>query len=161
MSSDPGDLANMADLALPQPVSFWPPAVGIWIIGAMAAAMLAVSAWRAWRRYRADAYLRRALAELDVLTGGGAEIGEAVSAILKRAAMVAYGREEVASLTGPGWAAFIARTAPSGVQTDDLTVRIVRLFAPETAVIASDPSRLVAQARAWLRGQRGRATREA
>ena len=36
---DPGDLANMADLALPEPISFWPPAAGIWIVGGMSAAM--------------------------------------------------------------------------------------------------------------------------
>jgi hypothetical protein len=116
MSSDPGDLANMADLALPEPISFWPPAAGVWIIGAAAAAMLALAGWRALRRYRADAYLRGAAAEIDAVAGGDAEITEAVSAILKRAAIVAHGREEVASLTGPAWAGFIAQTAPPGAR---------------------------------------------
>ncbi len=39
--------------------------------------------------------------------------------------------------------------------------RFAGLFAPGTAVTSNDPGRFVAQARAWLRGQRGRATREA
>jgi hypothetical protein len=161
MSSDPGDLANMADLALPEPVSFWPPAAGVWIVSGMAAAMLAVAGWRALRRYRADAYLRCAVAEIDAVAGGDAAIPEAISAILKRAAIVAYGREDVASLTGPAWAGFITRTAPVGVQTTALTASLASLFAPQAVELAIGTSALVAQAKAWLHGQRGRAAREA
>lgn len=161
MSSDPGDLANMADLALPEPISFWPPAAGVWIVGAMTVAMLAVASWRALQRYRADAYLRRATAEIDALGPDDTNAPEAVSAILKRAAIVAYGREEVAVLTGPGWAAFIAQTTPAGVQMTDLTTRLADLFAPNPAAASTGTSALVAQARAWLGGQRGRATKRA
>ncbi|TQI72425.1 uncharacterized protein DUF4381 [Bosea sp. AK1] len=159
MSSDPGDLANMADLALPEPISFWPPAAGVWIVGVTVGAMLAVVAWRALRRYRADAYLRGAEAEIDALAGGGAETAEAVSAVLKRAAIVAYGREEVASLTGPGWATFIKQTTPAGIQTADLGEGLTDMFVPGAR--APGESALVAQAKDWLRGQRGRAAKEA
>jgi hypothetical protein len=161
MSSDPGDLANMADLALPEPISIWPPAVGIWIIGGAVAAMLAVASWRELRRYRADAYLRSAAAEIDGLAGGDAEITEAVSSILKRAAIVAHGRSEVASLTGPAWAAFIARTTPAGTQTKDLSARLASLLAPDASACPTGAGTLVEQAKAWLRGQRGRAAKEA
>lgn len=161
MSSDPGDLANMADLALPDPISLWPPAVGIWILGGVAAAMLAVAGWRALRRYRADAYLRSAAAEIDAIAGGDIEIAEAVSSVLKRAAIVAHGRSEVASLTGPAWGAFITRTTPAGVRTTDLTERLASSFAATPAASPIGASVLVAQAKAWLRGQRGRAAKEA
>lgn len=161
MSSDPGDLANMADLALPDPISFWPPAAGIWIVGGMTAAMLAVASWRALRRYRADAYLRSAAAEIDALSQSDGTIDEAVSAILKRAAIVAHGREEVAALTGLAWAAFITRTTPAGVQTTDLTTRLAGVFVLHVASSAAGASALVAQAKAWLDGQRGRATKGA
>ncbi|HEV7325171.1 MAG TPA: DUF4381 domain-containing protein [Bosea sp. (in: a-proteobacteria)] len=161
MSSDPGDLANLADLALPEPISFWPPAAGVWIVGATVAAMLAVAGWRALRRYRADAYLRRATAEIDALTGDDARTPEAISAILKRAAIIAYGRREVAALTGPGWTAFITQTTLAGVQTTDLTTRLAGLFGPDAAPPSTGMSALAAQARAWLSGQRGRTTKRA
>lgn len=158
MSDDPGDLARLADLALPPAVPFWPPAAGIWIVGGAAVAMLAIAGWRALRRYRADAYLRVAAAELDIslaASPSGIDPVEAVSAILKRAAMVTYGREQVASLTGPGWASFIAQTAPPGAHTDVLAAGLEQLFArpPRTG----DAGILLGQAKAWLRGQRGRA----
>ena len=159
MSSDPGDLANMADLALPEPISFWPPAAGVWIVGVTAGAMLAVMAGRALRRYRADAYLRRAEAEIDALAGGDDGTTEAISAVLKRVAIVAYGRERVASLTGQGWAAFITQTTPAGSQTVDLTESLADISAPGGRV--SEASALVAQAKNWLRGQRGRGAKEA
>jgi len=161
MSSDPGDLANMADLALPEPISFWPPAAGVWIVGAMTVAMLAVASWRALQRYRADAYLRCAATEIDALSQSDGTIDEAVSAIIKRAAIIAYGREAVAALTGAAWANFITRTTPAGVQTAGLTARLECMFSPPEATAMTGDHALIAEAKAWLRGQRGQAEKGA
>lgn len=155
MSADPGDLANLADLALPAAISFWPPAAGVWIVGAAAAAALAVAGWRALQRYRADAYLRRAAAEIDAASD--ATEPSIVSAVLKRAAMVAYGRERVASLTGAAWTAFIVETAPAGKPMEVLTTGLDALFSTSEHSSARNSANLSAQAKAWLRGQRGRA----
>ncbi len=161
MSSDPGDLARMADLVLPPAISFWPPAAGIWIVGGAAAGMLALAGWRALRRYRADAYLRTAAAEIEfavrAVGPGRGDIAEAVSAILKRAAMIAHGRERVAALTGQAWISFIARTAPPGARTDALAAGLAGLFAGSDGSQQGETAVLVAQAKAWLRGQAGRA----
>lgn len=155
MSADPGDLANLADLTLPPAISFWPPAAGVWILGGATAAALAVAGWRAWERYRADAYLRRAAAEIEAAALAGNAPG-AVSAVLKRAAMVTYGRERVASLTGPAWTSFIVETAPAGAMMTDLTSSLHGLFSANASSSAQDPAALAAQAKVWLRGQRGR-----
>lgn len=145
MSGDPGDLANMADLALPAVVSFWPPAAGIWILGCAALATAGVAAGRAIRRYRADAYLRRAEAQLH--KGMSPAM---LSETLKRAAILAFGREPTASLTGSGWAAFLERTGREG--------RSAALAAEVQVALGSDePARpqAVAEARDWLAAQRG------
>ena len=156
MSGDPGDLARLADLALPPAVSFWPPAAGISVIGCAAIAMLAIAGWRALRRYRSDVYLRAAAAELDACIVGP-DTSEAVSTILKRAAIAAYGRERVAALTGPVWISFLAQTAPPGARTDALAASLERLFAKPGSADAGGADVLVGQAKVWLRGQRGRA----
>lgn len=151
MSADPGDLANLADLALPPAISFWPPAAGVWIVAGAAVTALGVAGWRSWRRYRADAYLRCALTELSP-----ASSPEQVSSVLKRAAMIAYGRERVASLTGAGWAAFIRETAPAGQPMDRLAACLGGMLAtggPTSEYEGASPS---AEAGIWLRGQRGR-----
>lgn len=163
MSGDRGDLSGLADLALPPAVSFWPPAAGIWIAGGAAAAMLSVAGWRVLQRYRADAYLRAAIAEIEAAAAGAepgrADMAESVSTILKRAAMAGFGREQVAALTGAAWISFLAQTAPPGARTDILSERLARLFAEAGGSMDGETAVLVSQAKAWLRGQRGRAGR--
>jgi hypothetical protein len=102
--SDPADLSNLRDIAMPPPVSFWPPAPGWWVVGAacLAAGCLAVAA--VVRHRRRNAYRREALREL-----ASADASD-ISAILKRAALAAFPREQVASLSGPAWLAFLDRT---------------------------------------------------
>jgi len=164
MSADPGDLANLADLALPPPPALWPLAIGVWIIVAALAAALAIFVWRALKRHRADAYLRAASAELDRLAGAppgdAPDHAEAVSAVLKRAAIVAYGRERVAALTGAAWVGFLSDTGPPGESS-----RAMAGLAARRADQPGDPAaaagQLIAGARAWLRLQRGRAATEA
>lgn len=157
MSADPGDLANLADLAVPPLPPFWPPAIGIGIAAAAGVAALAVFFWRVLQRYRADAYLREALSELDALAViSDSDEPAAVSSILKRVALVRYGREPVASLTGPEWTGFIARTAPRGVTTDALAAHLGRTLSREGAATPPERELLFTQARLWLRGQRNR-----
>lgn len=165
MSADPGDLANLADIVLPPPVSFWPPAIGVWIVAAAALAALMVFAWRAFHRYRADAYLREAVSELDALAAAQRldepETIEAVSSVMKRVAIIRHGREHVASLTGAGWARFIARTAPQSAQTDAIENYLASAPAPASSAALTDRNRLCAQAKAWVRGRRARPAAEA
>ena len=111
MSNDPADLSNLRDIVLPAPVSFWPPAPGWGIVAVALLAGLALLVARWIVRHRHDAYRRQALRELAALPapldGKGAQ---ALSAILKRAALVAFPRSEVACLTGVAWLRFLDQT---------------------------------------------------
>ena len=151
MTADPGDLANLRDLAMPAPVSFWPPAVGVWILAAGLCALLAVALWRAVRRYRASAYRRAAVAELGAIAAGAPGAAEKVSAILKRVAMVDYGRPRVASLTGAAWADFI--TANGGTDAAVIGQALTGAFDARRAPDPSAHQRLVAAATRWVRGR--------
>lgn len=112
MSEDAADLSRLADIVVPAPIPWWPPAPGWWILGAGLAAALVILALLALRRYRRNAYRRAALAELSAIGPVFDAAGvAAVSAILKRAALVAYPRAEVAALTGDKWLAFLDRSA--------------------------------------------------
>src|SRR5947208_329006 len=102
--SDPTDLSNLRDLALPTEVPLWPPAPGWWIVTAAGVASAAILLATAIARHRRNAYRRQALRELAVIDARG------ISALLKRAALAAWPREPVASLTGSDWLAFLDRT---------------------------------------------------
>lgn len=102
--SDPADLVNLRGLALPPEVAFWPPAPGWWIVAATVVAAGAILATAALLRYRRNAYRREALHQLEMVDPAG------ISTVLKRAALAAWPREEVAMLTGAAWLAFLDRS---------------------------------------------------
>src|SRR5262245_1027939 len=102
--ADPADLSNLRDLALPAEVALWPPAPGWWVVAAVAVASAAILSVAAVGRHRRNAYRREALRELDRVDPGG------ISTVLKRAALAAWPREQVAALSGAAWLAFLDRT---------------------------------------------------
>ncbi len=105
-------LAKLADVAVPPPPSWAPQTIGWPIAGALLLLVLAWAGWRAWRRYRANRYRREALAELAGLPLS-ADPEHRVAALrqmavlLKRTALAAWPRAQVASLAGGGWAEFL------------------------------------------------------
>ncbi|MEX2488659.1 MAG: DUF4381 domain-containing protein [Pseudomonadales bacterium] len=114
---NPDPLADLRDIHLPPPVEAWPPAPGWWIVGfLLLAATVALIVW--WLRYwRANRYRREALRELDRLFQVYQANQDArawlhdFEALLKRVALTRYAREDVASLTGVAWVAFLDKTA--------------------------------------------------
>lgn len=161
MSGDPGDLSHLRDLALPAPISFWPPAAGTWIVAAAGLAMLGIALWRARRHYHAMAYRRAALAELgEIAAAGGPDMAGRLSAVMKRVAMVEYGRGRVASLTGKAWLDFVAETA-SGADTMALRRFLAGSCAAPQAPPPAERHFLAAQASGWVRAHRLPAASEA
>jgi hypothetical protein len=153
---DPGSLENLRDLAVPAPVSFWPPAPGAWIVLAGLAALLALFLSDLRRRHRADAYRRAALAELDALAASprpDARAVERISEVMKRAALVAFPREQVAPLSGARWADFLAGSGRGKLDAPALRRLLCEAYGahgPEPA----DVGRLIEQARIWVAAHR-------
>lgn len=109
-------LHGLKEIALPEPVSYMPQAAG-WLI--LLAFILMLLAWWGYRRYLAwlsDHYRRDALKILDGIerslispeTRGGALMQ--IPIIMKCVAIHAYGRQEVAQLSGERWLTFLDRT---------------------------------------------------
>jgi hypothetical protein len=111
-SAGPATLATLADLAVPPPPSWAPQTLGWPIAGALLLLAVAWAAWRAWRRYRANRYRREALAELAALPLGPDPARRAaalrhMAALLKRTALAAWPRAQIASLSCGNWAEFL------------------------------------------------------
>ena len=142
--SDPADLSNLRDIVVPPEVALWPPAPGWWILLAGGIAMAAIFAGMIVTRYRRNAYRRAALVALDTADAGD------ISTILKRAALAAWPRAEVASLTGADWLAFLDRTARSDVFTRGAGRDL------ETLAFggAGDKQAVLTAARRWIRRHR-------
>lgn len=145
--ADPADLSNLRDLALPPEVSLWPPAPGWWIVATAGLVAAAVLSTAAVARYRGNAYRREALRQLDTVDPAG------ISTILKRAALAAWPREQVAALTGAAWLAFLDRTGRTTAFTDGAGRHIETLaFGGAIDPASADAAR--AAAKAWVRRHR-------
>jgi hypothetical protein len=113
------------------------------VLFAVLAAVAVLVAFRAWRKWRANAYRRAALRELAA--------GESVAAmaeILKRTALVAYPRTDVASLSGPAWLAWLAETGGRQVPTAVSQALTVGVFGDGES---ANVSQLAAFAAEWIR----------
>jgi hypothetical protein len=125
---------GIKEIILPEPVSYTPQTVGWWILFGVVGLLFT---WWAWRRYvtwRRNRYRREALMEL-------AEIEQqlnrklerisalaALSALVKRTAIHAFGRSSVAELSGKVWLEFLDKTGA----TNDFSLGPGRLL-PEFA----------------------------
>ena len=149
---DPADLSRLSDIVVPSPVPWWPLAPGWWILGAALLAFMAILVVVAANRYRSDAYRRAALAQLaSIGTVTDPASAAAVSAVLKRVALVAYPRTEVASLTGSMWSAFLDRAAAT---TDFTSGPAAGLGRAALGGPVGDGAAIVAAARRWVRQHR-------
>lgn len=104
----PLSLSGLNDIELPPEPPHWPPAPEWWALAVSLLLSGTVLAVQLLRRHRALAYRRAALAELAQLRAEG-DISE-LPALLKRVALAAYPRGEVASLSGGPWLEFLSRT---------------------------------------------------
>lgn len=115
MSEGPADtefvtLVDLIDRLVPvsdpEPVALVPQTAGWWWLAAALSIGVLALVWRLMHRRRRNAYRRHALAALQDAQHDGA----ALAAVLRRTALAAYPRAEVASLTGPRWLAFLDST---------------------------------------------------
>lgn len=119
-------LSGLADMHMPDPVSWWPPAPGWWILSVIVLLTLAAAVYWIRKRRQKSAPRRFALAELNRLETELLSAGERhafvveLSALLRRAAIQAHGRAAVASLAGDDWLAFLDSSGNTNHFTRDV-----------------------------------------
>jgi hypothetical protein len=110
MSADPTSLDRLHDIVTPPPAPWWPPAPGWYVVLGVGGLLLLWAGIKLAVGWRRDSYRRAALAELAALrTSPGPDFLARLSALLKRAALATYPRNEVAELSGDAWLEFLDR----------------------------------------------------
>lgn len=121
MNSDPASLDRLHDIVAPPSAPLWPPAPGWYYVLGLLAVLGLVLLGRGFIRWQRNRYRREALAEwakLELVLHDPARrvaVLGCLGALLKRTALTAYSRAEVAALSGPDWFAFLDRTGRTTV----------------------------------------------
>lgn len=108
----------LRDLHLPEPVSWWPPAPGWWILLLVLTSLCAYGLMRAYRRRQRNAARRSALQKLARYEAEYREhrnpvvLGKQLSQLLRRGMLAYAPRAEVAGLTGDDWLDWLDRGLP-------------------------------------------------
>lgn len=144
-------ISLMHDLAMPEPVPWIPATPGWWILFSWLIGTVLVATAAVVKRRRLNRYRREALAELTAIENESesspGETAQRIAVLLKRTALVAYPRDQVASLFGADWARFLKDSTNND--------RHIVAAADKLAVAAyqsdCDSKMLCKPARRWIR----------
>ena len=152
------NLAELAELmhglAMPDAVSLLPTTPGWWILLCWFLAVLALAGGYLLQRHRRNRYRREALALLKTIDRdvelSPVESAQRIASLLKRTALAAYPRSQVAPLTGKEWAAFLIASA----NDDRQIANAAEMLAAAAYRPDADGRALSAPARRWIRKHR-------
>jgi len=156
---NPTDFSQLPlrDIHLPGAISWWPPAIGWWIVFGVVVAGVLVLVWRYRLQFRERAAVRGLKAVAAMLESGSAPVIciQRISMILRRFAMSVAGDAPVAGLTGDAWLRFLdSRWARDEFSSGIGRVLIFGPYAPPDRVSAEDVSALNGLCIDWVRAQR-------
>jgi hypothetical protein len=154
--NDPGSLQNLNDIVLPEAVAWWPPAPGWYAVLAVLLVLLLWLSFRALKAWRRNTYRRQALREFSAIRKRGQSAAGDIPLLLKRAALSAWPRSGVASLSGAEWHEFLDRTAPEAkiAEIGDMLDRVSYFSSSDRELGGAEFDCLCDAAEHWLRRHR-------
>ncbi len=115
MPNTPDPLQELRDVHLPDPISWWPPAFGWWMIVVALFVVVSLVLWARAHRQRTRPR-RLALAQLQevkqqfAIHADEQQTMTRLSDLLRRVAIAVFPRSHVAGLSGQSWLQFLDRT---------------------------------------------------
>lgn len=123
MAASQNLLTQLKDIHQPQPVSWWPPAPGWFILTAILLVVcffLGMFLYKAWRRYYRKRFALTALKNLNMLyqENPTTSIIAQTATLLKRIMIARYGKNQIAGLTDLEWLSFLDRVSQTNAYTN-------------------------------------------
>ncbi|TGD73461.1 DUF4381 domain-containing protein [Mangrovimicrobium sediminis] len=156
MTPDTGSLDRLHDLVPPPTTPWWPPAPGWMWLAAILGVLLAYLLLRGFLHWQSNRYRREALAALARLDAGDDRaFAQGLASVLKRTALTAYPREQVAPLTGAAWFAFLDAAAGTRF-AEGLGAQLEAAMHASSAASWDVPGReqVLHETRRWIREHR-------
>jgi hypothetical protein len=162
----PDPLAGLRDIHLPEPVSWWPPALGWWLLLGLVLLVIAGLVWWLWHRkpqqektqqYAQSDIIEQALSELDALQADAAKGGQTmlsdISALLRRVAIRLHQDDaSIAGLSGDDWLSWLDAQWDKHVFSEGAGRAL--LDAPYQRHSQVDIDQLLPLLRQWIEAQR-------
>lgn len=155
----PAEPLPLRDIHLPEPVSWWPPAPGWWLL--LIAGFIIIAGLLVYRYVRNSRLLKRTVvAELNTVreryyqNHDPVELVKSLSTLMRRASISFYPRSTAASLTGKDWLKYLDSTS----QRKDFEHGSGRILAtapylPANSRIDMDLEDLLSLCENWLSNQ--------
>lgn len=143
--NDPAtNLDRLHGLAMPPEVPWWPLAPGWYVVIAIILIAASMLAFRAWKKWRANAYRREALGALDA-----ASDPPAIAEILKRTALAIAPRDVIAAKSGTAWLDWLETMSPTPLSENIRTQLTTGIY--QRSPGSSDIFALRIFAAAWIK----------
>lgn len=151
--NQPDPLSQLRDIHLPEPVGWWPPAPGWWLLAFVVSVVVVALVFFLRGRFVNNRYRTVALNTLSGLDGhdndSASEVLTEISAILRRVAIQTYGRQRVAPLAGDAWLAFLDDTG----KTSEFSSGAARVLGSELyrPTVEADIEQVLVIAKKWIK----------
>ncbi len=155
----PNSSLALRDIHLPDPVSWWPPAPGWWILlGLILFGFILFFLWR--KIQRKNRIKKSALAEFETIRiayqqgGNHGRLAQSISTLLRRVCLSYYPRSHVPGMTGKQWLSYLDSTADiQGFQTDSGSVLATAPYLPEQSCPDFEAKALLSLCESWIQAQ--------
>lgn len=108
---------GLKELPYPDAISMTPQTMGWMLLAAILLALAGWLGWRIYRRWKANAYRRNALASIEDMRSEPA-LAVDLPFLLRKTALMAFDRQTVASLRGKAWIGWLNETAAGTAFSD-------------------------------------------
>jgi hypothetical protein len=149
----------LRDIHLPEPISWWPPAPGWWIL-LFLSLLLCFTAWLLYKRRQKKKHQRASMQSLTIIRAGfdkdqnNAKLLRELSVLMRRSCITFYPRELSAGLTGEQWLGFLDATSANKEFSDGIGKILASApYLPEQSKIDIDSHALLNLCESWLRAQ--------
>ncbi|WP_251359247.1 DUF4381 domain-containing protein [Kangiella sp. TOML190] len=144
-------LSQLKDVRLPTEVSWWPLAIGWWLLLSILLALLLAIVIRAYRRYKKHRMSKLAIQELDEIEANKPDnwLME-LEVLLKRAALSYFPATKIAQLNEQEWINFLIKTGDEVWSDKSLYALRDYVYQDPSTIDPIDKTLMFQEARQWL-----------
>ena len=153
-------LDQLPPLHLPDPISFWPPAIGWWVLAVLLVLTVIFFVYYFIKRKHKNRLKKAAVCELDLLWQSYKKDNDAekyvvaANRLLKQFVLQQYPHKNFHTLSGDQWLIGLAELSPKSNFNPDSAAILLTIYEKEHDYVGNDVQALHALIAQWFKGLR-------